>query len=128
MIGETAVHLSVKKGYFKSLKQLALITDKVPAFYLTLPHVPKPNPSVTGSIPSVLQNSATTVEFTGLGLDQIKSVTFATKKVPIQASEDGTKLSVFLDPNICSTPGVKALAATTDSAGVIPLKIEVKAK
>jgi hypothetical protein len=127
-IGETAVYLSVKKDYFKTTKQLALITENVPAFYLPLPPLPKPDPAVTGAPPIVIQNSATTVEFAGTGLDQVKSVTFAEKKLQIQASEDGSKLSVFLEPNVSSTVGSKALAASTESAGIIPLKIEVKPK
>jgi hypothetical protein len=127
VIGETAVHLAVKKDFFKNVKQLAVITENVPPFFLPLPPLPKPDPAVTGTPPSVVQNSATTLDFTGTGLDQIKSVTFAEKKLQIQASDDGSKLSVFLDPNITAAVGSKALAAATDSA-VIALKFEVKAK
>jgi hypothetical protein len=127
VIGETAVQLAVKKDFFKNVKQLAVITENVPPFFLPLPPLPKPDPSLTGTPSPVIQNSATTVDFTGTGLDQIKSVTFAEKKLQIQASDDGSKLSVFLDPNITAAVGSKALAGATDS-GVIALKIEVKPK
>ena len=71
-------------------------------------------------------SSSSTVEFAGTSLDVVKRVMYGNKLLPFLISKDGTKLTLFLNPTVTGTPGIKALAAMGEADTLFALSIDVR--